>query len=68
MEETVQIITPADKFNHCKHRSPEEESRIIKRCSCQGGDYVEKGYFCHKRQIFKLGTQICEICELFESK
>lgn len=68
MEENVTIIEPSNRFNECKHRSAEEESRVIKRCSCQGGDYIEKGYFCNKRQIFKLGPQICEICELFESK
>lgn len=73
MNEVVNIImneenTALNKFNNCKFRSEEEEVRVIKRCSCQGGDYTEHGYFCHKNQIFKLTSDVCENCQLFEHK
>jgi anaerobic ribonucleoside-triphosphate reductase len=68
MEEAVNIIEPKNKFTECKFRSIEQEARVIKRCSCQGGNYVDHGYFCNKRQIFKLTPETCESCESFESK
>jgi hypothetical protein len=65
MSETVQIQT---KFDMCKHRSTEPVKKIIKRCSCKGGDYVKEGFFCSKRQIFGLNHTFCESCEVYESK
>jgi len=55
-------------FNKCKFRSSEMEERLIKRCSCQGGDYTIKGYVCEARQIFQVTEDICEGCPVFEAK
>ncbi len=56
------------KFDNCKFRSEGEEVRLIKRCSCQGGDYTEHGYVCSSKQIFKVTPEICANCEIFEPK
>jgi hypothetical protein len=56
------------KFGTCKHRSEEEVSQTIKRCSCQGGSYEVKGYYCNKKNIIKLEPDICIHCEEYESK
>lgn len=56
------------KFDDCKHRSKEEITKVIKRCSCQGGDFETKGFFCFKRNIFKVEKGFCDSCNEFESK
>jgi len=65
MSDTQQLVS---NFDSCKHRSPEPISKIIQRCSCQGGNYEVKGFFCNKRNIFKLEPSICQTCELHEPK
>jgi hypothetical protein len=57
-----------NKFDTCKFRSSEEISRIIKRCSCQGGDYETKGFYCEERQLFQITKEICATCPVYESK
>jgi hypothetical protein len=61
-------INPSSNFNTCKHRSTEEIDKLIKRCSCQGGDYTLKGYYCEIRQIFQVTPEICSECPIYESK
>jgi len=56
------------KFDSCRHRSAEPISKVVRRCSCQGGDYEDKGFFCNRRSIFKIDRNFCEYCELYESK
>ena len=65
---SIEPLNPDLKFNKCKFRSNEETERLVKRCSCQGGDYTAKGYVCELRQIFQVTQDICENCPLFESK
>jgi len=65
MEEIQQLNS---NFDTCRHRSDREISKIIRRCSCQGGNYELKGLFCHKRDIFDVKPDICKICDLYESK
>jgi hypothetical protein len=57
-----------DKLNTCMHRSENEETHVIKRCSCQGGDYTKTGYVCNKRGIFGVNQEICAPCEDYASK
>jgi hypothetical protein len=64
----IEPLNPELKFNKCKFRSEQEEERLIKRCSCQGGDYTIKGYNCHAREIFQVTEDICEDCPIFEAK
>ena len=65
----IQTLTDNSyKFYGCKHRSIEEESAIIKRCSCRGGDYSLTGYRCYKRNIFQVNTEICSECLEYEPK
>jgi hypothetical protein len=61
----MRILT---KFDSCKHRATEPTKTIIKRCSCQGGNYEKEGYFCYKRQIFGINHSFCESCEEYEPK
>jgi|694.fasta_scaffold03611_2 hypothetical protein len=56
------------KFENCKHRSAEQTTVNIKRCSCQGGDYTDTGYECLARKIFKVEPNVCEYCYMFEQK
>ena len=56
------------KFDTCKHRSEQEISKTIQRCSCQGGNYEVKGYFCYKKNILKVEPEICIHCNEYESK
>jgi hypothetical protein len=65
MSEAHQLVS---NFDSCKHRSPDQIGKIIQRCSCQGGNYEVKGFFCNKRNIFKLEPSICQSCEVYESK
>ena len=66
----VQIVPPDlnNKFNTCRHRSQEKMTRIIKRCSCQGGNYTEEGFYCNRRSIFKIDQHFCQSCDQFEHK
>ena len=65
----IQTLTDNSyKFYGCKNRSPEEKEVIIKRCSCQGGDYTQKGYQCYKRGIFQVTTEICAECTEYEPR
>lgn len=63
-----QINQDTIKFNTCKFKSTEEIERLVKRCSCQGGDYTVKGYFCETRQIFQVSPEICKDCPIYEAK
>jgi hypothetical protein len=56
------------KFHTCKYRSEEEQEKLIKRCSCQGGDYILRGYWCDKRQIFQVTPETCQQCPVYEAK
>jgi hypothetical protein len=67
----VHILMPSEtsnKFDTCRHRSPQEITKMIKRCSCQGGNYAEKGFLCLKRSIFKVEPNFCQACDQYESK
>lgn len=55
-------------FNTCKFRSSEKIDRLIKRCSCQGGNYTVSAYLCNERQIFDVTPEICKDCPIYESK
>ena len=57
-----------EKFENCKHKSAEQKTVTIKRCSCQGGDYTDTGYECLSRKIFKIYASICQYCYMFERK
>jgi hypothetical protein len=65
MGEAIQVQT---KFDTCKHRSPEPVTKIIKRCSCRGGNYEQKSFSCLKRNIFNINHTFCESCQEYESK
>lgn len=56
------------KFQNCKHRSPDQKSVFVKRCPCQGGDYIDIGYECVARKIFKVTPEVCQYCHMFEQK
>jgi hypothetical protein len=56
------------KFNSCRHRSNEEVSKTIRRCSCQGGNLETKGFLCYKRNIFKIDENFCNACNEYEAK
>lgn len=58
----------SEKFHTCKFRSDNEIEKTIKRCSCQGGDYNAKGFWCEKREIFQVTEQICVNCPVYEHK
>ena len=55
-------------FNTCKYRSEQPEERTINRCQCQGGPYVDSGFVCSSRQIFKVTKEVCEICPIYQPK
>jgi hypothetical protein len=63
-----ELNTDSLNFNTCKFRSDEKIDRLIKRCSCQGGDYTISAYFCNERQIFDVSPEICKDCPIYESK
>lgn len=65
MDNTIQIET---NFDTCKHRSVDPIVKIIKRCSCKGGDYEKHGFSCLKRNIFNINHQFCSTCEEYEHK
>lgn len=56
------------KFDTCLYRSLNEVTHVIKRCSCQGGNYEKKGFFCNKKQVFDINKEFCEYCEEYQSK
>jgi hypothetical protein len=62
------ILNDPRKFDTCKHRSKEQVSKLIKRCSCQGGNYEAKGFMCYKKNIFKVSPGFCEACNEYEVK
>ena len=64
----IQISLEDSKFSTCTFRSDNEIEKLIKRCSCQGGDYKIKGYYCHQRNIFQLTKEICESCPVYQAK
>lgn len=65
----IEPITPnLSKFHSCKFRSETPITRVIKRCSCRGGDYKLIGYHCNKLEIFELSEDFCQCCEHYESK
>ena len=59
------ISLEPSKFQTCKFRSAEEVEKLIKRCSCQGGNYTIKAYYCEARQIFKISEEICKDCPIY---
>jgi hypothetical protein len=62
-------LTPSDsKFYNCKFRSETPITKIIKRCSCRGGNYSLTGYYCNKLEIFELSEEFCQNCETYEPK
>lgn len=66
---SIEQLNPESvNFHTCRFRSDQEHERIIKRCSCQGGDYTMKGYWCDKRQIFQVTEQICANCPEYQHK
>lgn len=66
---SIDPLTPESiNFHKCKFRSKNEHERLIKRCSCQGGDYTIKGYWCEQRQIFDVKQEICAICQEYQYK
>jgi hypothetical protein len=66
---SIEEISPESfNFETCKFRSTEKHERLIKRCSCQGGDYTISAYFCNERQIFDVTPEICKDCPIYESK
>lgn len=65
---STEIDQNQSKFQTCKFRTAEEIDRLIKRCSCQGGDYTIKGYYCEARQLFQVTEDICKDCPIYESK
>jgi hypothetical protein len=69
MEQEIQEMTnPNSKMNTCVHRSAVLRERVIKRCTCKGGDYTIRSYSCEKRQIIELSDSICERCPLYSPK
>lgn len=62
------LTSESINYHTCKFRSEEPVKRVIKRCSCQGGDYEITDYFCNKREIFGLNYEICKECSLYEPK
>lgn len=66
---SIDELTPESiNFHTCKFRSEEEQDRLIKRCSCQGGDYNLRGYWCEQRQIFQVTQEICATCSEYQNK
>jgi hypothetical protein len=63
-----EFIDPESKFETCRFRSNEKIKHLVKRCSCQGGDYEVSAFLCHKRSIFDVNKEICENCTEYESK
>jgi hypothetical protein len=57
-----------EKLQNCIFRSEQELVKVIQRCSCRGGNYEKRGYFCNKRQLFEVTENICKDCELFEPR
>ena len=52
---SIEKLNPESvNFHTCKFRSEEEQERLVKRCSCQGGDYTSRGYWCEQREIFQV--------------
>ena len=66
---SIEQLSPESiNFHTCKFRSEEEQDRLIKRCSCQGGDYNLRGYWCEQRQIFQVTPEICSDCPEYKSE
>lgn len=63
-----QLTNESLNFHTCQFRSETEQERVIKRCSCQGGDFTIKGYWCEKRQLFEITPEICAICPEYQHK
>jgi hypothetical protein len=66
--EIQQLTHNSYKFYTCKYRSEQEEEVVITRCSCKGGNYIDKGWVCNKKNIFKLNTNICNECDDYKQK
>lgn len=56
-----------EKYNTCLFRSSEEVKKIIKRCSCKGGNYEKVGFFCNKKQLFDVNATDCEGCDQYKN-
>ena len=61
-------MTGQEKFNNCLFRSEDQETEVIYRCPCDGGNYEDTGYKCKARGIFKVEPSICEYCWAFKKK
>jgi len=68
MSNSIENINPSSKFCTCKHRSPELITRMIQRCSCQGGNYTVTSYECFKREILDVTEEICKNCSEYDPK
>lgn len=55
------------KFDTCKHRSLEQETKRVQTCSC-GTKKMVTAYSCIKRGIFPLNPNICSGCALWEPR
>jgi hypothetical protein len=66
--EIEELINPNSKFETCKFRSKEPVTHLVKRCSCQGGDYKMSAFLCHERSIFQVTKEICEDCTVYETE
>lgn len=55
------------KFDTCIFRSKDLQERVIKRCSCKGGDMHLQGYYCSAKDLFQVTPEICKTCELHKT-
>jgi hypothetical protein len=62
------LTSDSFNFHTCRHRSDSEIEKLVKRCSCQGGNFLVKGYWCEKRELFQVTEGICSECQVYESK
>ena len=56
------------KWENCKFKSEEISTLEIRRCGCEGGNYMDSGYKCSARNLFKIMPEICEFCWTFQNK
>lgn len=60
-----QIDSPHFKFNTCKFRSEEMQEREIQNCCSVD---IVKGYYCQRRDLFRLFANTCLVCPMYEKK
>jgi hypothetical protein len=58
---------PNSKFSLCKFKSQNKfKAKTVSTC-CSKSKEIE-AYKCEKRNIFPLDNNICNLCQVFESK